>query len=297
MTKTDSSDSEVAANPLDRAIDHKARRKAFWRFLTFIGLSVGLIVVLMTLLSLLGQDAEMSLSNIAIVQVSTAAIIVLATGIMVRATGEPATYFGWGQSRRLRQFGIGAASGLGLMSLMLAVMMVFGGISFSAEALNFGDLLINTAVFGAIFILTAIAEEGLLRGYGFVQLARALSFWPAAILSSVVFAALHLGNTSETPMGVGAVVVVGLVLAYSFRRSGALWFAWGYHAAWDFAESFIYGVPDSGVVMPGALLQPSFHGADWLTGGSAGPEGSLLVLPALALLAIIAHVSMKPTTT
>ena len=98
-------------------------------------------------------------------------------------------------------------------------------------------------------------------------------------------------------MGVGAVVVVGLVLAYSFRRSGALWFAWGYHAAWDFAESFVYGVPDSGVVMPGALLRPSFQGADWLTGGSAGPEGSLLILPALALLALIAHFSMKPAAT
>jgi membrane protease YdiL (CAAX protease family) len=288
---------EADTNPLDRAVDRKARRTAFWRFLAFIGLSIGLIVILMTLLSLLGQDAEMSLSNIAIVQLSTAAIIVVATGIMVRLGHEPATYFGWGKSQRLRQFGIGAASGLGLMTLMLGVMMAFGGISFDPAALSFGDVLINTAVFGAIFLLTAVSEEGLLRGYGFVQLARAFSFWPAAIASSVVFAALHLGNVSETPMGVGAVVVVGLVLAYSFRRSGALWFAWGYHAAWDFAESFVYGVPDSGVVMPGALLRPSFQGADWLTGGSAGPEGSLLILPALALLAVIAHFSMKPTTT
>lgn len=290
-------DTNLPVNPLDRAVDRKARRRAFWRFLAFIGLSIGLIVVLMTLLSLLGQDAEMSLSNIAIVQASTAAVIVVATGIMLRISREPATYFGWGHSHRLRQFGIGAASGLGLMTLMLAVMMAFGGISFGAGELGFGDVLINSAVFGAIFILTAISEEGLLRGYGFVQLARAFSFWPAAIVSSVVFAALHLGNVSETPMGVGAVVVVGLVLAYSFRRSGALWFAWGYHAAWDFAESFVYGVPDSGVVMPGALLRPSFQGADWLTGGSAGPEGSLLILPALALLALIAHFSMKPAAT
>jgi len=105
---------------------------------------------------------------------------------------------------------------------------------------------------------------------------------------------LHLGNASETVAGVGAVALVGLVLAYSFRRSGALWFAWGYHASWDFAESFIYGVPDSGVMMPGAFLAPGFHGPDWLTGGNAGPEGSLLVFPVLALLAVIAHVGLRP---
>lgn len=297
MNDADMSPSDAAANPLDRAIDRKARLTAFWRFLGFVGLSIGLIIVLMTLLSLLGQDAEMSLSNIAIVQASTVAIIMVATGVLVRVTRQPATCFGWGKSQRLRQFGIGAASGFGLMTLTLAVMMAFGGISFGASALSFGDVLINIAVFAAIFTLTAISEEGLLRGYGFVQLARAFSFWPAAIVSSVIFAALHLGNVSETPTGVGAVILVGLVLAYSFRRSGALWFAWGYHAAWDFAESFIYGVPDSGVVMPGTLLHPSFEGADWLTGGSAGPEGSLLILPALALLAVIAHFSLKPTTT
>jgi membrane protease YdiL (CAAX protease family) len=180
------------------------------------------------------------------------------------------------------------------MTLMLGVMMALGGLSFEPPALNLTSTIANAGMFGVIFILTAISEEGLLRGYGFVQLARAISFWPAAIASSVIFAALHLGNASETPIGVGAVALVGLVLAYSFRRSGALWFAWGYHAAWDFAESFVYGVPDSGVVMPGALLAPSFRGSDWLTGGSAGPEGSLLILPALALLAVIAHFSLKP---
>jgi membrane protease YdiL (CAAX protease family) len=280
-------------NPLDLAANGGARWLAFLRFLAFTALSIGLVVVFTLVLQQLGETAQLSVSNVAIVQIMTAGVIVGATGIMISATREPATYFGWGKSERLRQFGIGAVSGLGLITAMLGVMTALGGVSFGPPTLNLTTTIANAVIFGVIFILTAISEEGLLRGYGFVQLARAISFWPAAIASSVIFAALHLGNASETPMGVGAVVLVGVVLAYSFRRSGALWFAWGYHAAWDFAESFIYGVPDSGVVMPGALLAPSFHGSDWLTGGSAGPEGSLLIVPALALLAVIAHFTLR----
>jgi membrane protease YdiL (CAAX protease family) len=285
--------SEVAP-PLDRATDRKARIRAFLRFLGFLMLSIGLVIVLTLSMQLSGADAALSPGNIVIVQGATASIIAFATFIMIRATREPATFFGWGSGHRMRHFGLGIVAGLGLMTLLLGSMCLLGGITFGLPVLGFADALRGIFVFAVIFILTAVSEEGLLRGYGFVQLSRALSFWPAAIASSLIFAGLHLGNASETAAGVSAVALVGLVLAYSFRRSGALWFAWGYHAAWDFAESFVYGVPDSGVVMPGAFLAPQFHGPDWLTGGNAGPEGSLLVFPALALLAVIAHVGLRP---
>jgi membrane protease YdiL (CAAX protease family) len=60
------------------------------------------------------------------------------------------------------------------------------------------------------------------------------------------------------------------------RRTGSLWFAVGFHAAWDWGETFVYSVPDSGTVFPGHLLKTSLHGPGWLTGGVVGPEGSLL---------------------
>jgi hypothetical protein len=57
------------------------------------------------------------------------------------------------------------------------------------------------------------------------------------------------------------------------------------HAAWDWAETYFYGVPDSGLLAQGHLLNSSFHGPDWLTGGSVGPEGSVLVFLVLLLAA------------
>jgi hypothetical protein len=63
-----------------------------------------------------------------------------------------------------------------------------------------------------------------------------------------------------------------------------LWFAVGFHAAWDWGETFFYSVPDSGTIFPGHLLKSSFHGPPWLTGGMVGPEGSLLCFVVMAVV-------------
>jgi hypothetical protein len=62
-----------------------------------------------------------------------------------------------------------------------------------------------------------------------------------------------------------------------------LWFAVGFHAAWDWSETFFYSVPDSGTVFPGHLLSSSLRGPAWLSGGSAGPEGSVLCFAVVGL--------------
>jgi membrane protease YdiL (CAAX protease family) len=82
-------------------------------------------------------------------------------------------------------------------------------------------------------------------------------------------------------------------LAYSFRRTGALWFALGCHGAWDFAETYLYGVPDSGMTAPGALSHAVLHGPAWLTGGVTGPEASWLVFPVLAGIAAVVHFGLR----
>ena len=78
----------------------------------------------------------------------------------------------------------------------------------------------------------------------------------------------------------------GLLALYSLQRTGSLWFAVGMHAGFDWTETYFYGVPDSGMLAQGHLLNSSFHGPDWLTGGTVGPEGSYLVFLLLILSAI-----------
>jgi hypothetical protein len=58
----------------------------------------------------------------------------------------------------------------------------------------------------------------------------------------------------------------------------------GFHAAWDWGESYFYSVPDSGGMAPGHLLHSSLQGPRWLTGGSVGPEGSVFLFVLILLL-------------
>ncbi len=112
--------------------------------------------------------------------------------------------------------------------------------------------------------------------------------------SSLCFALLHVIHKSEAATGLIQAGSVGVILAYSFWRTGGLWFAWGWHASWDFTQTFIYGVPDSGVPARGALLASQLHGPAWLTGGTVGPEGSWFALPTLVALALLVRLALHP---
>jgi membrane protease YdiL (CAAX protease family) len=121
-----------------------------------------------------------------------------------------------------------------------------------------------------------------LRGYSQYTLARGIGFWPAALILSSAFGLIHLRNGGEQWPGLLAAAFIGLFFCLTLRRTGTLWFAIGFHAAWDWGETFFYSVPDSGMVAPGHLLSSSLRGPQWLSGGSVGPEGSILCFLVIA---------------
>ena len=135
----------------------------------------------------------------------------------------------------------------------------------------------------------AVTEEFLFRGYSLYTFASGIGFWPAAVVLSTLFGAIHLQNGGENWIGVLGTIAIALVFAFSLWRSGSLWFAVGLHASWDWAESFFYGVPDSGYKAAGTLFTPRFAGSKWITGGSVGPEGSVLAFVIVVAMALTIH--------
>jgi CAAX protease family protein len=136
-------------------------------------------------------------------------------------------------------------------------------------------------------VLVGLYEEFLFRGYAQYTLSKGIGFWPAAVVLSGVFGGLHLSNSGEDWVGAASVFVFGMFACFTLWRTGNLWFAVGFHAAGDYAESFIYSVPDSGTLATGHLLHSSFHGPAWLTGGTVGPEGSVLSFVVFVLAFIL----------
>lgn len=111
--------------------------------------------------------------------------------------------------------------------------------------------------------------------------------WQAAWATSVGFGMIHTFNPGETWMGVLAAASIGFVFCVSVGVTGSAWWAIGCHTAWDWSESYFYGTADSGFSARGHLLTTMPAGAPLWSGGSDGPEGSVLVFPVIFLLMIV----------
>src|SRR6202166_4550992 len=193
--------------------------------------------------------------------------------------------YGLPASRTLgKLFWAGAVWGFGGITLLLAALYGLRVFEVGHMALH-GARIVKFALFWAVFfLLVGLFEEFLLRGYSQFTLTRAIGFWPAAVLLSAAFGLIHLQNAGEQWPGLLAAAAIGFFFCLTLRRTGSLWFAVGFHMAWDWGETFFYSVPDSGTLFPGHLLKSSFHGPRWLTGGIVGPEGSVLCFVVIAVV-------------
>jgi uncharacterized protein len=188
-----------------------------------------------------------------------------------------------------RLFWLGILLGLGEVSLLLGLIAAAGGYSFGPVVLHGAGLLDGTALWALAFALVGLSEEFLFRGYSQYTLARGMGFWPAAVCLSLAFGAAHLKNPGEGIVGAANVAVTGLVFALALRRTGNLWLGVGWHASFDFGETFLFSVPNSGYVFDQHLSSAVLHGKTWLTGGTVGPEGSVFGFVTLGISAVLIH--------
>ena len=186
-----------------------------------------------------------------------------------------------------RRFFAGLLWGFSALTVLLCVLRVNGSFYFGSAEIH-GARAAKFALFwAAVVILVGFFEEFFFRGYTLFTLTRGIGFWPSAVLLSIFFGLAHAGNPGESWRGEVSVGLLGLFCCFTLLRTGTLWFAVGFHAAFDWGEFYFYGTSSGGTPATGHLLNSSFHGPAWLTGGSAGPEGSVLayVLIGLAFLA------------
>ena len=227
-------------------------------------------------------------------------LVSLATLILSRIERRPVTVYGLGGSGRLRLFLHGLFWGLVLLSVLVLVLWKAHLLVFDRELLAPFAIFRYAAVWAFGFLIVALFEETFLRGYLQFTLTRGLSglyrrfttpkragafgYWTAGFVLCSVFAFGHGNNPGESPFGLFAVGLFGLTFIFSLWRTGSLWWAIGAHTSWNWAQSFLYGVGDSGNMIRYHLLASHPIGQPLLSGGTTGPEGSIFVLPTLALL-------------
>ncbi len=272
--------------PVRRIFFNSAELCAGWRLVIYlavmlaVGLGIGVVIHFVR-----GGRTPQSLPIFD--ELIAASIIFLTTAVMAIIEKRELADYGLPLRQCLgRRFWLGAVFGLVTMTMVVAAMHVAGVIAFSKGTVQ-GQALATYATFAALtFVFGAIFEELTCRGYLLFTLTTGMGFWPAAVLSSAIFGILHSGNPGETAFGCFSTGVFGFLFCVLLRRTGNLWMPIGFHAAYNWAESFFYGTTDSGFLAHDRFLTGDVSGSRWLTGGSAGPEGSVLCVAIVVLLTI-----------
>jgi membrane protease YdiL (CAAX protease family) len=232
----------------------------------------------------------------------------IVTWIMSKIERRPNSIYGFGGSRKLPHFVAGLASGVICISLLVFTLWKAGLLIIDSRLLFGIDILRYAAIWLFNFLLVGLFEEYNTRGYlqytltrglsGFYQWAFktrysvALGFWTAAVIFSILFGLGHGKNPGESPIGLFSSGLAAMVFCLSLWRTGSLWWAIGFHTAWNWGQSFLYGVAGSGTMVQHHLLATHPIGKPILSGGSTGPEGSILILAALGLASLIILITL-----
>jgi membrane protease YdiL (CAAX protease family) len=249
-------------------------------------------------------ESEPSPIPVFITEILAFLVTCLVTWIMSKIERRPMSVYGLGGERKSSRFFIGAFWGVFFLSLLVLLLFKSGLLVIDGRLLFGSDVLRYALAWIPGFLAIALFEEYFFRGYlqytlsrGFAGLyrsifkrtsnSRALGFWTAAVLVSFGFGLVHGSNPGESPIGLICAGLASLVFCLSLWRTGSLWWAIGLHTTWDWAQSFLYGVADSGASFRYHLLATHPEGRPLFSGGATGPEGSICVLPVLFLLTLV----------
>lgn len=305
--------------PLPRSTVHKIfigkdGLRAAWSILIFFTIFAAIFAPSVLVLrhidpSSRGSKAisEVSLKFVYVNEFLLAVAALLSTWIMSKIERRGRSY-GYGGTKRLQKFLAGLGWGFILISMLVVLLWKSGLVIVERQLIFGGDVLRYGLLWLIAFCLLAIFEESIARGFLLYTLTRGLTrfyhwafqtrhsaglgFWTSAVILSLVFSLGHSGNPGESPVGLLSVFLIAMFFCFSIWRTGSLWWAVGVHAAWDWSESFFFGVANSGLMNEHRLLATHPVGQPILSGGTTGPEASILIVGVLALGSVIVALTL-----
>jgi len=189
-------------------------------------------------------------------------------------------------SAGLMRRGLALETGLGLLGGALLFSLVIGALAaLGAYHVNGINPHARFLVPLLLFLLVAVSEEIVFRGYIFQTLEGRWGTGIALVVSALLFGLIHLTNPiSGLTLGQKLVGPLFLVIEASIPMTAAflltrrMWLPIGIHWGWNLFESAVYGSADSGLPATPlyTLLQSRLSGPFPVTGGAFGPEASVV---------------------
>ena len=259
-----------------------------WRFLIFAA-AIFLVVQFLEQPAIAFLAAKLHVNRSAL----SAPSIIVSDGfdliVILVVTGVAARF----EQRRIDSYGLpvneafggffwdGVIAGFAAIAFVGVGMLISGGLLVHGVALHGAQLITSSVLWLIAMLLVGVMEEYLFRGYALQSLWRGAGFWSAALITTALFAGDHLEKPHENAIDIGMIFALAIVLCISVRVTGSLWWAVGWHAAFDFGQFFVIGTPNGGRVPQGRLFDVTFPGPAWITGGELGTEASYFMIPAV----------------
>jgi len=182
-----------------------------------------------------------------------------------------------------QRFGLGILLAAALVLVQAGLLLAAGYYAFAWD----GSAGAPTA-FGlsTVLLVVAVDEEIRYRALALRPIDDGLGSFAALAISAVVFGLSHLGNRGATVAGVMVITAGGVFFGAAYLRFRSLWVPIGMHWAWNTLMGVVLGLPVSGVPLP-SLLRAHVHGAEAITGGDFGPEGSAVMAGLVLVITVI----------
>ena len=254
--------------------------RAGWRIILYAVFVAALSMAGGVVLGALGLLQSVTATTVLLL----AAAVVAGWGMLAFVDHRPIGALGFAaEPAAVRDSAVGFAFGGGMLGLAVIMLAVAGTARWVADDGTTTDYVAVLAGSFAFFAVAAAMEEALFRGYAFQALVQGIGAWPAAVLTSALFALGHAGNPNADLVGLANIFLAGVMLAACYLRTRSLWFATAVHLGWNWVMSALLDFPVSGLVRDTPLYSARETGADWWTGGPFGPEAGVAATAVIAL--------------
>ena len=162
--------------------------------------------------------------------------------------------YGTGLSgNRIPELLIGLLLGFGMNGLLILFAMLHGDVHLYFDRFEIVPFFILLL---AVFIQSA-AEEIMCRGFIYQRVLRTYrgKFLLAALVNGVFFGLIHMTNDGATPIAIIDIIICGIQYSAMVYYFDSLWMAMGAHAGWNFTQSILAGLPNSGNVFPYSIFR------------------------------------------
>lgn len=151
-----------------------------------------------------------------------------------------------------KNFAVGLGIGFGLNGICILTAWLNNDIVLYFDSFRPISFII---VFITVFIQSS-AEEFLCRCFLYGRLRMSYKHPATAIIGcSLFFTLIHLWNPGMSAFSIINIALIGVLFSLMVYYMDSPWCAFAAHAAWNFSQSIIFGLPNSGLIDPYSVFK------------------------------------------